>query len=170
MKRTIVKAIALSLFAAAVQTASAQDLMKVTTSDADLTFKLTELDRITFSDDESEMHIALTNGKKQTVFTDQLYTITFIDEQDPSTGISTVAEGQQASDVAMTLSNGMLHIAAASPIRHINIYDESGRQLFAASGESSTADIPMAELSTGIRVVKVQTDAGTTARKMIVKK
>ncbi len=148
----------------------AQDLLRVTTVDGTTQdVPLADLQKITFSDDETMMDVVLVSGEVNGVMLSDLRYITFEDSGTDPTG---VADVRANGDVAFAIVGGAyVRVTSPSPLKSVDVYDTSGRTLFHQVPQVGTrqVDIPLKGLTSGVSIVAVENGQGFSSRKFSIK-
>ncbi len=159
MKKTL--SLTLLLFAIGMQTIAAQDNMDVRKKDGTvLSTGLKDLQKITFSGDETQMNLH-TRGEVITVQLSDMSYITFGPAESAPTGIATPCE----VEFSMKLGN-TLCIACPDGIRSVELYDAGGRQLYRATVSATQHRMPASLLPKGVTLVTVRTATAVVTRKI----
>ncbi len=148
-------------------TASAQEAVNVEKADGGLlSTRLSELKKITFSADETEMTLHTAVGTPTVVSLSDVKRITFGAYTEDATGLV----APRTTKFSLTLG-GTLHVGCPDGIRSVSIYDVRGTQLYTRTldGAPTECDVPVTALRKGLCLVRVQTGAATVTQKITVK-
>ncbi len=142
----------------------AQDVLRVTANNGDTQdYKLEDLDRLTFSDDETSMNVVLLYGEPTVVMLSDMRYITFEDEPTAVNDITTDA-------LIAIIDRSLLRVTASQGVRSVAIYDVQGRmQLMQQAGGAQQADVRLSDIPSGVNIVVVETTTGKVSRKFTIK-
>ncbi len=168
MRKTVLKIFSLALLGGLMaSTASAQEAVNVEKTDGGLlSTRLSELKKITFNADQTEMSLYAAEAAPTVVSLSAVKRITFGAYTEDATGLVV----PRTTRFSLTLG-GTLHVACPDGIRSVSIYDVRGTQLYTRTldGTSAEVDVPVTALRKGLCLVRVQTGAATVTQKITVK-
>lgn len=147
------------------------DAMKVEKTSSVVTqIKLDDVQRITFSDDESQMNVQ-TADKTQTFDIAEVARITFGAYEEESTGTETSTRKPQKTTFAVSASD-VLTVSASDGIVSLRLVGVSGESLLQQSfdGVPTSASVQLPALAKGIYVVVVETTVARVSQKVIINK
>ena len=127
------------------------------------TYSLDDLDKITFSQSDIQLHIA--NGTQKIAFSDFVL-LTFSEIEHPFvSGIDPVSPSQEVS-VLYETNSGSLQIKSDLMLDGVYIYDMQGRTVAHSVSPSSSFNIPFGPAHAGVYILKIVCGDKTIVKKI----
>ncbi len=159
-------ALCFMLFAAG---AYAQQGVQVVRADgAPLFVPLSQLSRISFSNDLSAMRLELGDGSVRQVALAGLESVSFAALSGKETNFREFNEGA-ASEIVVG-DNCLTGTSSTEPVRSMSLYDATGRRVASVNGngQSMQLRISTAGLPAGVYVVNIESASQRTTRKVVI--
>ncbi len=165
MKKIRYLQVVLCFFILGVTSISAQEAVNVSKTNGNVvSTKLENLQKIIFSADETTMTISSLDGTTTDIALVDISEITFGEYQSIPIGIAS----PQKTEFSI-LTDGTLCISCPDGIKHVAVYDTSGKMLYKKEVDAYDFNLALSNLCKGICIVKVQTGTAVVTQKLTIK-